>query len=112
MRERYRQQVRLLRRVQEKTGGGKPEVYRPIATVSCEVRDEKYDTQNADQGAPIVEQKIVSMRARLILADDAVEWQGNLYEIVYVDGYNNRGREIRLRVRRRKAHWSVLGENA
>lgn len=111
-RERYRETVAILRRVEDgNSGGGDPETYREAGVTCAGVRDEKYDVTLADQGAPLTEVKIFSFRRRRILPDDLLRWHGDVYEIVHIDEYDHRGREIRVRGRRRRDHWSLQGEN-
>ena len=42
---------------------------------------------------------IFSFRKRTILPDDLLRWHGDTYEIVHIDEYDHRGREIRVRGR-------------
>jgi len=112
-RERFREAVAILRRVEDgKSGGGYLETYRQAGVTSAEVRDEKYDVTQADQGAPLTEVKIFSFRRRNIMPDDLLRWRGDAYEIVYIDEYDHAGREMRVRGRRRRDHWSLAGDNA
>lgn len=107
-RENYRYTVGILRRVEDgNSGGGNVETYREAGTTTAFVRDEKYDITMADQGAPLTEVKIFSFRKRTILPDDLLRWHGDTYEIVHIDEYDHRGREIRVRGRRTRAHWSL-----
>lgn len=107
-RETYRERVVILRRVDAgQRGGGGAETYREAGETSAGVRDEKYDVTMADQGAPLTETKIFSMRMREIRPDDMLLWRGDAYEVTYIDAYEHRGREIRVRARRRRAHWSL-----
>ena len=112
-RERYRETVTILRRIDNgASGGGIAETYAALCNTSAEVRDEKYDIALADQGAPLTEMKIFSFRPRQILPDDRLLWRGEQYEITYIDEFNHRGREMRVRGRRRRDHWSLKGENS
>lgn len=111
-REKYRYTIAILRRMDDGgSGGGHAEQYSLRATTTAEVRDEKYDVTQADQGAPLTEVKIFSFRRRSVLPDDLIRWHGDDYEILHIDEYDHRGREIRVRARRRRAHWSLSGEN-
>ena len=112
MREKYRETITILRRIDNyASGGGTDELYADLCNTSAEVRDEKYDIVLADQGAPISEMKIFSFRTRQILPDDRIRWRGDTYEITYIDDFDHRGREMRVRGRRRRDHWSLDGEN-
>jgi len=111
-RENYRYTVGILRRVEDgNSGGGDPETYREAGVTCAGVRDEKYDVTLAEQGAPLTEVKIFSFRTRQIMPDDLLRWHGDVYEIIHIDEYDHRGREIRVRGRRRRDHWSLQGEN-
>lgn len=113
-REKYREPVDILRRLPDDTGagGGVEETYAILASTTCEVRDEKYTVTEQDQAAPIVENKIFSFRAgREILPDDMIRWRRCCYEILVIDEFDHRGREVRVHARRRRGHWRVRGEN-
>lgn len=111
-REKYRDTITILRRYEDgMSGGGNPESYSVHDHTSAEVRDEKYDITLGDQGAPLTEIKIFSFRRRSIKPDDMIRWRGDAYEIIYIDEYDHHAREMRVRGRRRRDHWSLAGEN-
>lgn len=99
-RERFRQRIEILRR-------GEDGAYALHAQTSCEVRDEKWSETLQDESGRIEDVKIFAMRARRILSDDLIRWQGEIYRVEYVDGYDNRAREIRVRAMRSRSRYSV-----
>ena len=101
-RERYRQAIHILRR--SATGE-----YFVHHCTSCEVRDEKWSESQQEQSGRIEDVKIFCMRAQKIESDDLIRWKGEVYRVEYVDAYDNRGREIRVRAMRSRSRYSVRG---
>lgn len=101
-RERYRQSAELLRR----DADGEYAVHR---TISCEVRDEKWTESAQSESGRIEDIKIFAMRACRVLSDDLIRWRGEIYRVEYVDGYDNRAREMRVRAMRSRSRYTVRG---
>lgn len=112
-RNKYRQRVEILRRPQgsESRGGYAPDEYEKIGETSCEVRDESPAEFAAAESAGIEHVRTFTMRARKILADDLLIWDGQAHAVTRNDGVTHLGREIRVRASAFTSRYSVRGEN-
>lgn len=112
-REKYRHRVKILRRPESSQGSGGygEDEYEKIGETSCEVRDESPSEFAAAESAGIEHVRTFTMRARKILEDDMLVWNGIAHRVRRVDGVYNNGREIRVRASVADSRYSVRGQN-
>ena len=112
-REKYRHRVEILRRPEgtKDAGGYGEDEYEKIGETSCEVRDESPAEFATAESAGIEHMRTFTMRARTILEDDMLLWNGIAHRVRRVDGYLNNGREIRVRASVSTSRYSVRGQN-
>lgn len=112
-REKYRHKVEILRRPTDATGAGGygEDEYEKVGETSCEVRDESPAEFATAESAGIEHMRTFTMRARRILEDDVLVWGGIAHRVRHVDGYLNKGREIRVRASVSTSKYSVRGQN-
>ena len=112
-REEYRHKVEILRRPQDSKGAGGygEDEYETIGQTSCKVRDESPAEYATAESAGIEHMRTFTMRARKILEDDLLVWNGIAHRVRKVDGYLNLGREISVRASVSGSRYSVRGEN-
>jgi len=111
-RDKYRQRVEILRRVEGGGSGGYArDLYAVVSVTSAQVRDESESEWAAAESAQIEHVKTFAMRVRDVRTDDVLRWRGQTYRVRRVDSYLNEGYEIRVRASATKSRYSVRGQN-